>query len=386
MTLTQIESLPKQNPKINVNGLDFEWDLDKGLFLVNGLPTVCMWIDTTMAGFMSGLNKMVGTERFHLALYQAGEDGVAGEWEHFILRAPTIEEGLRMVGSLANQVGLGYWELVSLDREKKEARFRAKNSWEALYQKALGICWGTSSLAGRFAGYCNRIFETNCWAEQTAFIAQGAEWDEFVVRPSERTVQNQLDVLIASDKATRADLDATVERLRQEIHERKQAENALNQEIHERKQAEQALVEKLEIIRRQEDSIRAMSTPILQLWKGVVALPVIGIVDSVRASEMTESLLEEVVKSKARFAIIDLTGVDVIDTSAANHLVRLVRSVGLLGTRCLVSGISPRMAQTIVTIGIDLAELATFATLEAALRFSLQEEEDPLVTKRNGSN
>ena len=386
MTLTKIESLPKQNPKINVNGLDFEWDLDKGLFLVNGLPTVCMWIDTTMAGFMSGLHKMVGTERFHLALYQAGEDGVAGEWEHFILRAPTIEEGLRMVGSLANQVGLGFWELVSLDREKKEARFRAKNSWEALYQKALGVCWGTSSLAGRFAGYCNRIFETNCWAEQTSFIARGAEWDEFVVRPSEKTVQKQLDLLIATDKATRADLDAMVERLKQEVHERKQAQDALNQEVHERKQAEQALVEKLEIIRRQEDSIRAMSTPILQLWKGVVALPVIGIVDSVRASEMTESLLEEVVRSKAHFAIIDLTGVDVIDTSAANHLLRLVRSVGLLGTRCLVSGISPRMAQTIVTIGIDLAELAAFATLEAALRFALQTADDPLVRKRRESN
>lgn|GEM_PF-1391740 len=386
MTLTQIESLPKQNPKINVNGLDFEWDLDKGLFLVNGLPTVCMWIDTTMAGFMSGLHKMVGTERFHLALYQAGEEGVAGEWEHFVLRAPSIEEGLRMVGALANQVGLGFWELVSLDREKKEARFRSKNSWEALYQKALGICWGTSSVAGRFAGYCNRIFKTNCWAEQTSFIARGDEWDEFVVRPSEQTVQKQLDLLIATDKATRADLDAMVERLKLEVHERKQAEDALNQEIHERKQAEHALVEKLEIIRRQEDSIRAMATPILQLWKDVVALPVIGIVDSVRASEMTESLLEEVVKSKAQFAIIDLTGVDVIDTSAANHLLRLVRSVGLLGTRCLVSGISPRMAQTIVTIGIDLAELATFATLEAALRFALQEDDDPLVTKRRESN
>ncbi len=385
MTQTQTQSPPKQNPKISVKGLDFEWDLDKGLFLIAGQPTVCMWIDTTMAGFMSGLHKMVGTERFHLALYGAGEDGVAGEWEHFVLPAPTVEQGLRTVGALANQVGLGYWELVSLDREKEEARFRAKNSWEALYQKALGVCWGTSSLAGRFAGYCTRIFKKNCWAEQTAFIAKGDEWDEFVVRPSHRTVQNQLDVLIASDKATRADLDATVERLKQEIHERKQAESLLNQEIHERKQAEQALVEKLEIIRRQEDSIRAMATPILQLWAGIVALPVIGIVDSVRASEMTESLLEEVVKSKARFAIIDLTGVDVMDTSAANHLLRLVRSVALLGTRCLVSGISPRMAQTVVAIGIDLAELAAFTTLEAAFRFALQEQQDPLVGKLDRS-
>ena len=338
-----------------------------------------MWIDTTMAGFMSGLHRMVGTERFHLALYGAGEEGVAGEWEHFILAAPSIEEGLRNVGAVANQVGLGYWELVSLDREKQEARFRARNSWEALYQKALGICWGTSSLAGRFAGYCNRIFNTNCWAEQTAFIARGDEWDEFVVRPSKRSVHTELDALIDADKGTRADVDASLERLKQEVHERKQAEERLVQEIHDRKAVEQSLVEKLEIIRRQEESIRAMSTPILQIWKGILTLPVIGVVDSLRANQMTETLLDEIVKTKARYTIIDLTGVDVMDTSATNHLLRMVRSTHLLGTRCLVSGISPRMAQTVISIGIDLSELESFSTLEGALRFALREERDQAV-------
>jgi rsbT co-antagonist protein RsbR len=379
--MTPADSLTTtKNPKINVSGLDFEWDLDQGLFLCNGFPTVCMWIDTTMAGFMSGLHKMVGTDRFHLALYQAGEEGVVGEWEHFIVPAPTVEEGLKQIGAAANQVGLGFWELVSLDREKQEARFRAKNSWEALYQKALGVCWGTSSLAGRFAGYCNRIFKTNCLAEQTAFIARGDEWDEFVVRPSDRTVENQLDALIEADKATRADVEAMVERLKLEVQERKQAEARLTEEIHERKQAEQSLVEKLDIIRRQEESIRAMSTPILQLWEGIIALPVIGLVDSARANQMTESLLEEIVKTKARITILDLTGVDVMDTSAANYLLRMVRSAQLLGARCLVSGISPRMAQTVVGLGLDLTELASFNTLEAALRFALRSNEHQLGT------
>jgi rsbT co-antagonist protein RsbR len=363
-----------QNPKISVRGLDFEWDLDRGLFLIMGIPTVCMWIETTMAGFMSGLHRMVGTDRFDLALYGAGEEGVVGEWENFIVPAPSVEEGLRTVGSAANQMGLGYWELVSLDREKREAHFRAKNSWEALYQRALGVCWGTSSLAGRFAGYCHRIFGTNCWAEQTSFIARGDEWDTFVVRPSDRTVQSQLEALIVADKASRADLDAALARLKQEVHERQQAEERLKKEIHDRKQAEQALLEKLEIIRRQEVSIRAMSTPILQLWEGILALPVIGIVDSERANQVMESLLEAIVRTKARFTILDLTGVDVIDTTGAHHLLRLVRATALIGTRCLVSGISPAMAQTIAGLDVDFAQLASFGTLEGALRYALRTE------------
>ncbi|AKV02300.1 RsbR, positive regulator of sigma-B [Labilithrix luteola] len=377
-------ALQKENPKIHVNGLDFEWDNERGVFLIAGQPAVCMWIESTMAGFMSGLHKMVGTERFHLAVYGAGEDGIQGEWEHFIAPAPSYEEGLALVGAAANNVGLGLWECVSLDREKKEAHFRAKNSWEALYQRALGVCWGTSSLAGRFAGYCKHIFQTHCWAEQTKFIAKGDEWDEFIVRPSTKTVQDHLEALITSDKATRADLDATLERLKAEVHERKQAEDRLKQEILDRKHAEQVLLEKLEIIRRQEDSIRAMSNPILQLWDGVLALPVIGLVDSTRANQMMESLLEAIIRTKARFTILDLTGVDIIDTGAADHLLKVVRAAQLLGTRCVVSGIAPNIAQTIIGLQLNLSELLSFSTLEMALRYALRAAEHPVVMRNQG--
>ncbi|WP_394823613.1 STAS domain-containing protein [Pendulispora albinea] len=369
----------RENPTYLRNGLDFEWDVDEGLFLIMGNPIMCMWTETTMAYFMSGLHKMVGTDRFNLALYGAGEDTTADEWERFVTPAANVEDGLRAVCAAAPHLGHGQWELVSLNREKRELRFRVKNSWEGLYQKAIGVCWGTSSLAGRFAGYAARIFGENCWAEQTSFIARGDEWDTFVVRPSDRTVDGQLEALITADKASRADLDLAVDRLKQEVHERTQAEERLQQEVHDRKVAEQALLDKLEIIRRQEDSIRAMSTPILQLWEGVLALPVIGLVDNARANQMMESLLEAIVKTQARFTILDLTGVDSMDTSAADHLLKVVRAARLLGTQCVISGISPDMAQTIVGLELDLAELSSFSTLESALRYALRTQQHPLV-------
>ena len=371
-----------ENPKIHVSGLDFEWDQSKGVFLINGIPTVAMWIESTMAGFMSGLHKMVGTDRFNLAVYGAGEEGIEGEWEHLVMKSPTVEEGLATIGKLANLVGLGYWEVVSIDKQKKEARFRSKNSWEALYQKSLGVCWGSNSLAGRFAGYSRKIFECNVWTEQTSFIAQGAEWDEFVVRESTTSVASRLNELITSDKATRADLDAALGRLKREIEERKQAEDTLKREIQEREQAQQSLVEKLEIIRAQEQAIRSLSTPILQLWEGIVVLPVIGLVDSMRAAQMLEDLLGTIVRTKSRYAILDLTGVEIMDTRAADHLLKVVRASSLVGARCLVSGISPAMAQTVVGLGIDLSGLLSFSTLEAALRFALTESVGPQEAKK----
>jgi rsbT co-antagonist protein RsbR len=371
-----------ENPKIHVSGLDFEWDQSKGAFLIHGNASVAMWIESTMAGFMSGIHRMVGTERFNLAVYGAGEDGIEGEWEHLIMKCPTVEEGLTTIGKLANMTGLGYWEVVSIDREKKEARFRSKHSWEAIYQKALGVCWGSQSLSGRFAGYSRKIFGCNVWTEQTAFIAQGAEWDEFIVRASTTTVESRLNELISSDKATRADLDAALGRLKQEIEERKQAEETLKQEIQEREAAQQSLLEKLEIIRSQEEAIRSLSTPILQLWDGIVVLPVIGLVDSMRAAQMLEDLLGTIVRTKARYAILDLTGVEVMDTRAADHLLKVVRASALVGARCLVSGISSNMAQTVVSLGVDLGDLMSFSTLEAALRFALTESAGPREVKK----
>jgi rsbT co-antagonist protein RsbR len=423
-----------ERPSINVIGVDFAWDLERHIFLSMGLPSISMWIGT-MAGFMSGLQKMVGTERFNLAVQGSGREGAEAEWR-VISSFPTVEEGLAWAGRSLPVTGMGAFEMISLDRAGKEARFRCRSTWEGLYQKELGVCWGSSSMGGRLAGYCGKIFGTNCWAEQTSFLARGDEYDEFVVRPSSQTVESELDALLSTDKATRADLataletlrreveqrrqaqatsadlTSTLEKLRREVEERQRAEDRLREEVEERQRAEQQLrkeVEerqraeqqlrrevaerqqvaeelqaKLAIIGQQEEAIRAMSTPILQLWEGVLTMPVVGLVDTPRASGMMESLLEAITQTQSRFTILDLTGMDILDTSAANHLLNLVRAAALLGTTCLISGISPQMAQTIVGLGVDLGALLTFGTLEAALRHAIAQTLKKPVSKRRG--
>ncbi len=130
--------------------------------------------------------------------------------------------------------------------------------------------------------------------------------------------------------------------------------------------------EKSEMLERLRISVEELSTPILEVWEDVLALPVIGVVDSRRASIMIERLLDEIVRKQSRFVILDITGVEVVDTATADHLIRLVKAVELLGARCMVTGIRPAVAQTLVAIGADLGSLATLRNLRHALRECLQ--------------
>lgn len=130
--------------------------------------------------------------------------------------------------------------------------------------------------------------------------------------------------------------------------------------------------EKTELISRLRMAVQELSTPILELWEDVLALPVIGIVDSRRSAEMMERLLDEIVHSQSRFVIIDLTGVEVIDTSTADHFMKLVKAVGLIGARCVLTGIRPAVAQTLVDLDVSFGQLETLRNLKHGLRHCLR--------------
>lgn len=122
-----------------------------------------------------------------------------------------------------------------------------------------------------------------------------------------------------------------------------------------------------------DQAIRAMSAPILQVWPGVLAMPIIGAALAMRAPQMTEALLASIVERRARVVILDLTGVAAVDASATEHLVKMAHAASLLGARCLLSGVSPRVAEAIVRLGLPTDHLDAFATLQEALRFAMRE-------------
>jgi rsbT co-antagonist protein RsbR len=127
-----------------------------------------------------------------------------------------------------------------------------------------------------------------------------------------------------------------------------------------------------EIIRRQQQEMLELSTPVVELWDGVLALPLIGTLDSARTQVVMENLLHRIVETGAAIAIIDITGVPTVDTLVAQHLLKTVAAARLMGADCIISGIRPQIAQTIVHLGVELGSVVTKATLADAFAIALQ--------------
>ena len=139
-----------------------------------------------------------------------------------------------------------------------------------------------------------------------------------------------------------------------------------------------------QIIVRQQQEMFELSTPVVTLWQGVLALPIIGTLDSERTQVVMESLLQRIVESGASIAVIDITGVPTVDTLTAQHLLKTVAAARLMGADCIISGIRPQIAQTIVHLGVDLGNVVTKATLADAFAVALRRL-GLAVTKQNAA-
>jgi len=127
-----------------------------------------------------------------------------------------------------------------------------------------------------------------------------------------------------------------------------------------------------EVIRRQQEEMLELSTPVVKLWDGIVSLPLVGTLDSARTQVVMESLLNAIVQTNSKIAIIDITGVPTVDTIVAQHLLKTVTAARLMGAECIISGIRPQIAQTIVHLGINLMDITTKATMNDALILALR--------------
>jgi rsbT co-antagonist protein RsbR len=137
-----------------------------------------------------------------------------------------------------------------------------------------------------------------------------------------------------------------------------------------------------EVIARQQQEMLELSTPVVQLWDGILALPLIGTLDSARTQTVMENLLEKIVETGSEVAILDITGVPTVDTLVAQHLMKAVAAARLMGAECIISGIRPQIAQTIVHLGVDLSDVTTKASLADAIKHSLQRNELMIVSSR----
>lgn len=480
--VAELESGASSKPDfIEVAGIPIQWDIETGVTKAAELPVVLMWRDSTLAGLMFGLHAMVGTERFFLALQVGGQKSIDDDWS-VVSSFPTFLEGFAVWTTIVAFAGWGKLDVVELNMETQTFRVRMTDSWEGHFQQAFGVQWGSGMIAGKLAGLCARLFQTNCWTEQVASLAAGDAWDEFVVAPSERTIEQEIDNLLSSDSASRADLAVAYQRLQTELAERRYMEESLRRYVaiaeqttdgmafvdkdtrftmmnaafrrmvglapdedvsglrfadvhpawameqiinegipmairegvwsgetamrhcttgeeiavskvilahklddgsvdffstvlrdisHLRQAEEERNALQQQIIDAQSAALQELSAPLLPISDHVVILPLIGTIDTQRAQQVMETLLEGVSQHGADIAIVDITGVQVVDTQVANALVQSAQAVQLLGAKVVLTGIGPTMAQTLVHLGADLSTIVTRSNLQAGIAYAL---------------
>lgn len=166
------------------------------------------------------------------------------------------------------------------------------------------------------------------------------------------------------------------EALRVFLVELRVAKQQSEQAVSDLQTAKLDLEQKLRTIELQRDAIRELSVPIIDMWDDILTLPLIGLIDTQRAVDMTDKLLHRLVETRAKWVIVDLTGVSVIDSMTADHLIKLAKCVRLIGARCVLTGIGPNIARTLVALGVALDDLTPMRSLKEGLKHCLAAREE----------
>lgn len=338
---------------IDVLGLPFSWAPQDGTMQFAGNLCVSLWTSTSLAELLGAVYRAAGPKKYGYLLQAQGRASVAADLA-FISTFPTFLDGLREITRVAIGTGWGRFEVVQYDAAQQTAVLRVYNAWESLAQQAMGVQWGVHYLAGKFAGWFSHHFERNCWATPQAAVVHGDPYDEFLVAPASHTIEDEL---------------ARIEREEQE--RQTQLEALVAQRTAELQATVDALQEAQHTLESQSDTIRAMATPVVQLWRGVLLVPLIGTVDVSRAQQVTEVILEGVAQHQADLVILDITGVPLVDTQVAQAFIQTAQAVKLLGARVMITGIQPQIAQTLVHLGVDLRGIETQGNLQAGIAASL---------------
>ena len=332
-----------------IEGVQFEWDLDAGELRRNGFATTALFRDSTLASLLAGFQSMVGTERFALAQQAEGRRGTDEDWQ-VISKAPSFEAGFARIAAIAAVAGWGRWSLLEVDRAQKRLGVRVDNGWEGEVQKALGVEWGSNLVAGKFGDFATRLFGENCWAEQTRYLTRGDTFDEFLAMPSHRDIERELRLIAESEQATRTDLERALK---------------------ERKRVQEELERSVAVVVSQERAIAQLSAPILVVWEGILAVPLVGELSQERAADVTERVLRTMTSSQAHTVIVDITGIERIDVHAVDALLRMASAIKMLGGRTLLSGARPEIALLAASGDLSLGEVRPFQTLQHALKWSI---------------
>lgn len=346
---------------IELNHASFVWDLDAGKLAFFGLPSSLFWLNPSLLRLLQPLTEEIGIPLFRLLVAHSSSIGTEEDYHAMVTAlGSTFEEGFLAWGRAVASAGWGSFELPHFDAAAKRATVVVRNPWELVMQHGQANSWGCPFLQGKIIGIFSHALGVSCWADE---------------RLIERDNEHILELQVYASNLT---IISEVARLRKDIQQQQQQQleasiAAKTREL-EAMQAERDAMRE-QALQAQSALIAELSTPLIPLSERVVVMPLIGQIDSIRAQRVIETLLHGISEHQPETAILDITGLSIMDTSVANVLLRAAQAVRLLGTDVVITGIRPEVAQTLVGLGVELHGIVTRATLQSGISYAMRRRE-----------
>ncbi|MBT2583515.1 STAS domain-containing protein [Planococcus sp. ISL-109] len=329
-----------QQSKMTVGGLSFEWDLSEGRFLFEGRDSVLFWTSTAMKMFFDSIEEISGEEAAAVVLETTGfrQGQVVGDYFHKAGGISVLKAAELITNTYAS-AGWGLAKIHNLDVGAGTLEVALKNSWEHQINVAQEKKVGGSFLPAHYAGIFSSLLERSIWYKVVHYQIEG--YDESLIRyfPSDQTIEKNIHSLARRKEA-------------EKIRELEQLVDEKTADLH--------------------DMIQEISSPLIPVLEGIVVVPLLGRYDEARAEELLIKTLENLPRHKAKYLLLDLTGLNEnFNQHAAMLIEKLAATASLIGTETLLVGISPHMSMTITETGVDLSGSQCFRTLQHGIHFAL---------------
>lgn len=325
---------------IVIEGLQFDWDVEKGRFLFEGEDAVLFWITSAMKTFFDTIEEVSGNEATSLVMESTGyrQGAVVGKYFENMTDI-SIEKIAWLITNTYASAGWGRAYVKELDVENNTLTIHLKDDWEYKINKAQGKKKGGNFLAAHYAGIFTGLFKTDIWYKVNQYQIEGHEYTTIEYFPKEVNVTENIHGLAR----------------RKEAEQIAKLENLVQAKTKELKEL-----------------VQTISSPIIPVFEGIVVVPLLGKYDEERADELIEKTLYNLPKHKASYLLLDLTGIDQTLTSyTASMIEKLGASAELIGTQTILVGISAQLSMEITKSDIDLNHFEFFQSLQHGIHFAL---------------
>lgn len=325
---------------IKVGGLNFEWDLEQGKFLFEGQDAVLFWTSTAFKIFFDTIEEISGENAASIVMESTGfRQGLLVGNYFTEIKNVTISVVAEIITNTYASAGWGLARISEMNEQEKTLTVSLKDSWEHKVNVAQGKSTGGCFLPAHYAGIFTGLLGQSIWYRVVHHQIEG--FDETIIEyyPSDETIEKNIHRLAREKEAEE------IQRLEQQVEEKTSELN---------------------------DLIKEISSPIIPVLEGIVVVPLLGTYDEARAEELLVKTLQNLPKYKAKYLVLDLTGLNTEFTQHAASLIdKLGATASLIGSQTVLVGISPQMGMIITESGLNLSKFECFQTLQHGIHYAL---------------